>query len=126
MNVPGNLLYTKTHEWLRVEGNEAYVGITDFAQSQLGDVVFVEVNTVGEVINKDEAFGTIEAVKTVTDIFMPVTGEVLELNPVAVDAQEKLNKDPYGEGWIVKIKMTDPAQTAELLTPEQYTEHTAH
>jgi glycine cleavage system H protein len=126
MNVPGNLLYTKTHEWLRVEGNEAYVGITDFAQSQLGDVVFVEVNTVGEVINKDEAFGTIEAVKTVTDIFMPVNGEVLELNPVAVDAQEKLNKDPYGEGWIVKIKMTDPAQTAELLTPEQYTELTAH
>ncbi len=126
MNVPSNLLYTKTHEWLRVEGNEAFVGITDFAQSQLGDVVFVEVNTVGETINKDEAFGTIEAVKTVTDIFMPVSGEVLEVNDSIADAQEKLNKDPYGEGWIVKIKMTDASQTAQLLTPAQYTELTAH
>lgn len=126
MNVPANLLYTKTHEWLRVEGNEAYVGITDFAQSQLGDVVFVEVNTVGETINKDEAFGTIEAVKTVTDIFMPVSGEVLELNETIADAQEKLNKDPYGEGWIIKIKIADAAQTSALLTPAQYTELTAH
>jgi glycine cleavage system H protein len=126
MNVPANLLYTKTHEWLRVEGNEAYVGITDFAQSQLGDVVFVEVNTVGETINKDEAFGTIEAVKTVTDIFMPVTGEVLELNETIADAQEKLNKDPYGEGWIIKIKIADASQTSALLTPAQYTELTAH
>jgi glycine cleavage system H protein len=126
MNVPANLLYTKTHEWLRVEGNEAYVGITDFAQSQLGDVVFVEVNTEGETLNKDEAFGTIEAVKTVTDIFMPVGGEVLSINPTIADAQEILNKDPYGEGWIVKIKITDAAQTSDLLTPAQYSELTAH
>lgn len=126
MNVPGNLHYTKDHEWLKVEGNEAFVGITDFAQSQLGDVVFVEVNTVGETVGKEEAFGTIEAVKTVSDMFMPVSGEILEMNPLVESNPEILNKDPYGEGWIVKIKMVDAAEVGGLMNAEQYTAHIAH
>ncbi len=126
MNVPGNLHYTKDHEWLRVEGNEAFVGITDFAQSQLGDVVFVEVNTVGETVAKEETFGTIEAVKTVSDMFMPVSGEVLEMNPLVESNPEILNKDPYGEGWIVKIKMANEAEVGELMNAEQYTAQIAH
>lgn len=126
MNVPGNLHYTKDHEWLKVEGNEAFVGITDFAQSQLGDVVFVEVNTVGETIGKEESFGTIEAVKTVSDMFMPVSGEILEMNPAIETNPEILNKDPYGEGWVIKIKITNPAEVGELMNADQYAAHIAH
>lgn len=126
MNVPANLHYTKDHEWLRVEGNEAYVGITDFAQSQLGDIVFVEVNTVGEIIGKEESFGTIEAVKTVSDMFMPASGEILELNPAIEATPEIVNKDPYGEGWIIKIKIQNAAEVGELLNAEQYSALIAH
>jgi glycine cleavage system H protein len=120
MNVPANLLYTKDHEWLRVEGNTAYVGVTDFAQGELGDVVFIEIETAGETLAKEEVFGTIEAVKTVSDMFMPVGGEILEINPALEETPDVVNKDPYGNGWMVKIKITDPSQTASLLTAEQY------
>lgn len=120
MNVPGNLLYTKDHEWLRVEGNFGYVGVTDFAQSELGDVVFLEIETAGETLAKEEVFGTIEAVKTVSDMFMPVSGEVLEVNPLLEDSPDVVNKDPYGKGWMVKIKITNPSEIGSLLTPEQY------
>ena len=121
MNIPSNLKYTKNHEWLKVEGNgAATVGITDFAQSQLGDIVFIEVETVGETLGHEEVFGTVEAVKTVSDMFMPVSGEVLEVNPKITDQPDVVNKDPYGEGWIVKIKMTNPAEVNNLLTAEQY------
>jgi glycine cleavage system H protein len=121
MNVPESLLYTKDHEWLRVEGNTGYVGITDFAQGELGDIVFVEIETVGETIGKEEVFGTIEAVKTVSDMFMPVSGEVLEVNPALEDSPDVVNKDPYGKGWIVKISITNPAEVNDLLTAEKYT-----
>lgn len=120
MNIPSNLKYSKDHEWIRVEGDEAYVGITDFAQSQLGDIVFVDVTTEGETLAQGEVFGTIEAVKTVSDAFLPVGGEVLEFNAALNDAPEMVNKDPYGEGWMVKIKMTDPAELDALLSAEDY------
>jgi glycine cleavage system H protein len=120
MNVPGNLLYTKDHEWIRIEGNTGYVGVTDFAQGELGDVVFIEIETVGETLDKEEVFGTIEAVKTVSDMFMPVSGEILELNPALEETPDVVNKDPYGKGWMVKINLTNPSETASLLTPEQY------
>jgi glycine cleavage system H protein len=120
MNVPVNLLYTKDHEWLRVEGNIGYVGITDFAQGELGDVVFIEIETVGETLKKEEVFGTIEAVKTVSDMFMPVGGEVLEVNPALEEKPDVVNKDPYGKGWMVKIKITDPSEASTLLTAEKY------
>ena len=120
MNVPGDLLYTKDHEWLRVEGNMGYVGVTDFAQGELGDIVFIEIETIGETLKKEEVFGTIEAVKTVSDMFMPVSGEVLELNPALEESPDVVNKDPYGKGWMVKIKMTDPSEVNDLLTPEKY------
>lgn len=121
MNVPVNLLYTKDHEWLRVEGNMGYVGVTDFAQGELGDIVFIEVETVGESLNKKEVFGTIEAVKTVSDMFMPVSGEVLEVNPALEESPAVVNKDPYGKGWMVKIKITNPSEVSDLLTAEKYT-----
>ena len=120
MNVPENLLYTKDHEWLRVEGNTGYIGVTDFAQCELGDVVFIEIETVGETLKKEEVFGTIEAVKTVSDMFMPVGGEILELNPALEETPEVVNKDPYGKGWMVKISITDPSEVNELLTAEKY------
>jgi glycine cleavage system H protein len=120
MNVPANLLYTKDHEWIRVEGNTGYVGVTDFAQGELGDVVFIEIETIGETLGKEEVFGTIEAVKTVSDMFMPVGGEILEVNPALDATPDVVNKDPYGNGWMVKIKITNPAETASLLTAEQY------
>lgn len=120
MNLPANLKYSKDHEWIKVDGDVAYVGITDFAQSQLGDIVFVDIATVGENIAKDEVFGTIEAVKTVSDLFLPVEAEVVEFNEALEDAPETVNKDPYGEGWIVKIKLQDAAQLDELLSAEQY------
>ncbi len=122
MNIPANLKYTKDHEWIKVEGNNAIVGVTDFAQGQLGDVVFIEIETKGETIDKEEVFGTIEAVKTVSDMFMPVSGEVLEVNPKLSDSPDLVNKDPYGDGWMIKIKMTNPSQLNELLTPEKYKE----
>ena len=120
MNIPANLKYSKDHEWIRVEGDEAYVGITDFAQSQLGDIVFVDVTTEGETLAQNEIFGTIEAVKTVSDAFLPVGGEVREFNASLNDAPDKVNKDPYGEGWMVKIKMTNPAELDSLLSAEDY------
>lgn len=120
MNIPSNLKYSNDHEWIRVEGDEAYVGITDFAQSQLGDIVFVDVTTVGETLAQNEVFGTIEAVKTVSDAFLPVGGEVLEFNEALNDAPDQVNKDPYGEGWMVKIKMTDPAELDSLLSADDY------
>jgi glycine cleavage system H protein len=120
MNIPENLLYTKDHEWLRTEGETGYVGITDFAQGELGDVVFVEIETVGETLNREEVFGTIEAVKTVSDLFMPVGGEVLEVNPALEESPDVVNKDPYGKGWMIRIKIADPAESGKLLTPEKY------
>ncbi len=120
MNVPANLKYTKDHEWLKVEGGEALVGITDFAQHELGDIVFIEVETVGETLDKHESFGTIEAVKTVSDMFMPVSGEVLEFNDLLTTNPETINKDPYDKGWVVRIRLTNPAEVAELLDAAQY------
>ena len=120
MNIPDNLKYSKEHEWVRVEGDEAYVGITDFAQGELGDIVYVEVETVGDLVEKDEIFGTIEAVKTVSDLYMPVTGEVLELNESLESEPEVVNEDPYGKGWMVKIKLSDSSQLDELLDAEAY------
>ena len=124
MNIPKNLKYTKDHEWIRVEGNDAYIGITDFAQGELGDIVFVEIETEGEHLNKEETFGTIEAVKTVSDIFMPVSGEVLEVNPKLEETPEVVNKDPYGDGWLIKISVDVASELDELLSPEKYTEAT--
>ena len=120
MNIPSNLKYSNDHEWCRIEGEFAYVGITDFAQSQLGDIVFVDVPTVGETLEAGEVFGSIEAVKTVSDVFLPVSGEVLELNP-EVDADPSLvNKEPYEGGWLVKIRMENPAELEDLLDAEGY------
>ena len=120
MNIPENLKYTKDHEWLRVEGNDAFIGITDFAQGELGDIVFVEVETVGEEFAAEEVFGTIEAVKTVSDLFMPVGGEVTEFNEALADDPELVNKDPYGEGWMVKIKVANVAELADLMDADAY------
>ena len=122
MNVPETLKYTKDHEWVRIEGNEAFVGITDFAQGELSDVVFVEIETEGEELKKEEVFGTIEAVKTVSDMFMPLSGMVLEVNPILQDSPEVVNKDPYGEGWMIKISVQDPSEIDDLLTADQYIE----
>ena len=121
MNVPVNLFYSKDHEWLRVEGKIGYIGITDFAQGELGDIVFIEIETLGETLTKEEVFGTIEAVKTVSDMFMPVSGEILEINPALEESPDLVNKDPYGKGWIVKIKISDSSEVGELLTAEKYT-----
>lgn len=122
MNVPANLKYSNDHEWCRVEGDTAYVGITDFAQSQLGDIVFVDVPTVGETLAAGDVFGSIEAVKTVSDSFIPVSGEILEFNP-AVDADPAVvNKDAYGEGWLVKVRLSNPAEVDGLLSADQYKE----
>ncbi|MDT8393014.1 MAG: glycine cleavage system protein GcvH [Bacteroidales bacterium] len=120
MNIPDNLKYTKDHEWIKVNGNEALIGITEFAQKELGDIVFIEVETEGETLDAGEAFGTIEAVKTVSDMFMPVNGEVLEFNAKLEDTPEIVNKDPYGEGWIIKIKMTDASEVDKLLDADAY------
>ena len=119
-NIPENLRYTREHEWIRVEGNEAFVGITDFAQSELGEIVFVDVPTVGETVAQGEVFGSVEAVKTVSDLNMPVTGEVIEFNESLNDAPEKVNNDPYGEGWMVRITVNDPAELDNLLDAEGY------
>ncbi len=120
MNVPSNLKYSNDHEWIRVEGSEAYVGITDFAQSQLGDIVFVDVPSVGDMLGQSDVFGSVEAVKTVSDLFLPVSGEILEFNEALNDAPDAVNKDPYGEGWIVKVRVSDPAELDLLLSAADY------
>ena len=120
MNIPAELKYTKDHEWVRLEGDLAIVGITDFAQSELGDIVFVDIQTEGETLAKEEVFGTIEAVKTVADAFMPLSGEVVEVNAELEGAPELVNSDPYGKGWMVKIKFSDPSEIDTLLSAAQY------
>jgi len=120
MNIVENLKYTKDHEWVKVEGDEAIVGITDFAQGELGDIVFVEVETEGESLDQEEAFGTIEAVKTVSDLFMPVGGEVIEFNEELEDAPELINTDPFGKGWIIKVKMSDASELDGLMSADEY------
>ena len=120
MNFPTDVKYTKDHEWIRVDGDVAYVGITDYAQSELGEIVYVDITTEGETVNKEEVFGTIEAVKTVSDLFMPVTGEVLEVNPELEDAPQLVNEDAYGKGWIIKVNLSDAAELDELLSAAEY------
>ncbi|TVQ95175.1 MAG: glycine cleavage system protein GcvH [Bacteroidetes bacterium] len=122
MNFPDDLKYTKDHEWIKLEGDTAIVGITDFAQNELGDIVYIEVNTVGETLEQEETFGTIEAVKTVSDLFMPISGEVLEFNEELEGSPDIVNQDPYGKGWIAKIKISDPSELDELLDVEKYKE----
>lgn len=120
MNIPESLKYTKDHEWIKIEGNTALVGITDFAQGELGDIVYLDINTVGEEVKEHDVFGTVEAVKTVSDLFMPVTGKVLEVNTLLEGSPEKVNSDPYGEGWMIKIEMT--GQPNGLLSAAEYKE----
>lgn len=122
MNIPSELKYTKDHEWVSIEGDIATIGITDFAQSELGDIVYVEVETVDETLEADEVFGTVEAVKTVSDLFSPLSGEIIEFNESLEDEPEKVNTDPYGEGWMVKIKFSDASEIDDLLSAEEYTE----
>ena len=120
MNIPAELKYTKDHEWIKIEGNVATVGITDFAQGELGDIVYVDVDTLDDTIEKDEVFGSVEAVKTVSDLFMPLSGEVIEFNEGLEDSPENVNTDPYGEGWMIKIKISDNSQVDNLLDAEAY------
>lgn len=120
MNFPTDVKYTKDHEWIRVDGDVAYVGITDYAQSELGEIVYVDITTEGETVGKEEVFGTIEAVKTVSDLFMPVSGEVLEVNPELEDAPQLVNEDAYGKGWIIKISVSAPAELDDLLDADAY------
>ena len=120
MNIPQELKYTKDHEWVKIDGDVATVGVTDFAQGELGDIVYVEVETVGETLEREEIFGTVEAVKTVSDLFSPISGEVIEFNNSLEDAPEKVNSDPYGEGWMVKIKITNESEISGLMSPEDY------
>ncbi len=120
MNIPGNLKYTKDHEWIKVEGDLAIVGITDFAQSELGDIVYVEIETEGETVKQEEVFGTVEAVKTVSDLFMPISGEITEVNSELENSPESVNKDPYNEGWMIKIKFSDKAELDGLLSADDY------
>ena len=120
MNIPEELKYTEEHEWVRIEDNIAVVGITDFAQGELGDIVYLEIDTLGSQIDSNEVFGTVEAVKTVSDLFMPITGKVIEVNPSLEDKPELVNEDPYGEGWIIKIHFTEESQIDSLLSPSDY------
>jgi len=120
MNIPSELKYTKDHEWIKVEGETITIGITDFAQSELGDIVYVEVETLGETLEIEEVFGTVEAVKTVSDLFLPVSGEIIEFNESLEDEPEKVNNDPYGEGWMIKVKCSDVSQLDDLLSAEDY------
>ncbi len=122
MNIPDNLKYTKDHEWVKIEGDTAVIGITDFAQHELGDIVFVEVDTVGESLDQEETFGSIEAVKTVSDLFMPIGGEITEFNEELEDTPDIINNDPYGKGWIIKVKIADISEADDLLTAGQYKE----
>ncbi len=120
MNFPAELKYTKDHEWIRVEGNTATIGITDFAQKELGDIVYVDITTIGETVAKEEIFGTVEAVKTVSDLFMPITGKVLEMNQDIDSAPESVNNDPYGTGWMIKVSIDNESELAELLSADAY------
>lgn len=122
MNIPADLKYTKDHEWIRIQGNIATVGITDFAQGELGDIVYLDVTTVGQDVKQHDVFGTVEAVKTVSDLFMPVTGKIMEVNKALDASPEKVNADPYGDGWMVKIDLKNPAEVQGLLTADQYKE----
>lgn len=122
MNIPSDLKYTKDHEWVRIDGDTATVGITDFAQGELGDIVYVEVETLDETLDKEEVFGTVEAVKTVSDLFLPLSGEIIAFNEALEDEPEKVNTDPYGEGWMIKIKFSDEAELDELLSDTEYKE----
>jgi glycine cleavage system H protein len=123
MNIPADLKYTKDHEWCRVEGDEVTIGITDFAQSELGDIVFVEVETEGEELEKEEVFGSVEAVKTVSDLFMPISGEVIAFNEELESSPELVNSDPYGEGWMVKVRVADTSELDELMSADEYKSH---
>ena len=114
--------YTKDHEWIKIDGNMATIGITDFAQSELGDIVYVDISTVGQQVGQHEVFGTVEAVKTVSDLFMPISGKVTEVNPILDGSPEKVNEDPYGDGWMIKMEITDQAQVAQLLAADAYKE----
>ena len=120
MNIPSELKYTKDHEWIKIEGDIAIVGITDFAQGELGDIVYVEVETVDETLDAEEVFGTVEAVKTVSDLFLPLSGEIIEFNESLEDEPEKVNTDPYGDGWMIKLKFSDASQVEDLLSAEDY------
>jgi len=120
MNIPSELKYTKDHEWVKLEGDIATIGITDFAQGELGDIVYVEVETIGETLDAEEIFGTVEAVKTVSDLFLPIAGEILELNELIEEAPETVNEDPYGDGWMIKIKVSDVSKFDDLLSSEEY------
>lgn len=120
MNIPSELKYTKDHEWVRIEGDVAVVGITDFAQGELGDIVYVEVETVDEELEREEVFGTVEAVKTVSDLFLPLSGEIIEFNESLEEEPEKVNSDPYGEGWMIKLKITDASEIDDLMSSEEY------
>lgn len=120
MNIPNELKFTKDHEWIRIDGDIATVGITDFAQSELGDIVYVEVETVGDTLDRDEVFGTVEAVKTVSDLFLPLSGEIIEFNEGLESEPEKVNSDPYGEGWMIKLKISDSSEIAELMDDAGY------
>lgn len=122
MNIPAELKYTKDHEWIKIEGNIATVGITDFAQSELGDIVYVDISTIGQEVAQHEVFGTVEAVKTVSDLFMPISGKVKEMNTALDTSPEKVNEDAYGEGWMVKVEMTNPAEADGLLSADAYKE----
>lgn len=122
MNIPAELKYTKDHEWVKIEGDIATIGITDFAQGELGDIVYVDVDTLDDTVERDEVFGSVEAVKTVSDLFMPLTGEVIELNEALEDEPETVNKDPYEGGWMIKVKIADTAQIDDLLSAEAYKE----
>ncbi|HXJ98220.1 MAG TPA: glycine cleavage system protein GcvH [Gelidibacter sp.] len=122
MNIPAQLKYTKDHEWISIDGDVATVGITDFAQGELGDIVYVEVETLDETLDADEIFGTVEAVKTVSDLFLPLSGEIIEFNTILEDEPEKVNTDPYGEGWMIKIKISDASQIEGLLSADAYKE----
>ena len=126
MNFPDNLRYTKDHEWIRVEGDVAIVGVTDFAQSELGDIVYVDVNTIGKTLKQEEVFGTVEAVKTVSDLFLPIAGTLLELNADLNANPELVNQDPYGKGWMVKVKMSNPAEADALMDAAAYTSLVGH
>lgn len=126
MNFPEELKYTKEHEWIKLEGDIATVGITDFAQSELGDIVYVEIETIGQILTQDEIFGSVEAVKTVSDLFLPIAGEVLEVNPALNDAPELVNSDPFGAGWMIKMKVANIADVDALMDVDTYKAHTAH
>ena len=122
MNIPADLKYTKDHEWVKIEGNTATIGVTDFAQGELGDIIYVDVDTLDDTVDKDDVFGSVEAVKTVSDLFMPLTGEVIEFNEGLEDDPEIVNKDPYGKGWMIKISFTDNSQIEDLLDAQAYQE----